>query len=175
MEQNKQYCTGQGVPGSIDFYPATEKKKNASYSVKVRVIDPKRTAFPEGREFMVFLYNHTPKAAEHMAKVLRWLGATTEGLANGSGDGIGSTKVDLCIYDDEYEGTVSQKCSVWPVKPKRELTAYQENEKNLALANLIALADPISIEEHNFADPEALPERAFEERTEQVEQEASPF
>lgn len=173
MKTNKRYCIGQGVPGSLEFQPAPSPDKHPSVMVRVRVTDPQRMDVPTGQQYTIFGSLH-PNAKKYTTLMLRRLGVTDDGLASGSGDGIGNTLVTLQVYDEEYNGEVKERVNVFEIKEKRTLSTDEQKEAQLSLASLIAEAPPIEIGEHNFADPEALPERAFAEEK-PTPTESSPF
>lgn len=147
----KEYLIGVALPETVQLRDEGEK---ASMSVKLRV-----TEGPKAGVEKTFFGSLNGGAVEYTLEALRTMGWRCSDIT--ALEGLGSTKVTIALKDDEWNGKVRERVSVFPIRANTTVT--EENKAAFA-AKFKAIAagiKPVEISDLNKA-PEVLPEAAQE-------------
>jgi hypothetical protein len=109
----------------------------------------------EGKTFFLYLSLKEGQAQEISAKTLRTLGWKCNDITKL--EGLGSCRVDVVEYEEEYKGKVRSKFDVWPTRGPRPTLRDEDVANFAARFKALAVSAPvIEIGEHNAA-PAVIP------------------
>ena len=153
MSKNYTFCAVQGIEAS---FSEPDEGKKPSVFTKVKVIECEDNPSLVGT--VVSEYRSLAGgAAQYTMEALRNLGWSCNDITEL--EGFGSVVARGGVYTDEYNGKVSQKCSIWPIRAKKVVSAKAKKSFAAQFKRAAASIKPVQVSDANRAlERAALPD-----------------